>query len=541
MADFSLRQLYAWLWPLLRKEIVAISLFFIAELAALAAGLYFIYAAKNAIDIALSTDTTGMYYALGAVIISTLVAFVLRTWSSWINQRCKNRMLIVLQNQLVRQQVNAAWRVSHKRQAGDIQLRIYDDASEVVNMIVTGIPQVLVTFISLCASVGFMWFMDARLAFIILCISPLFLLSKFYFKRLRSLNLQLKTEQGILSNIIQENLKYRILIRAMAIGEQRQVQMNQKQSEIYSLKNTLLTFSLSSQSIVRLFVQLGFLVTFCWGVYHLHIGLITFGTMTAFLQLVSRIQSPLIQLMSFVPSYIRFRTATDRVQELLEEEIEEEVSPVFLADLQSIHLKNIFFKYQDSYVLSDVNISLHKGESLAVLGNSGRGKTTLTRLLLALLQPDNGELTLKTSTEEVQLSKAHRINMAYVPQGDKIFRGTVRENILMAAPDADAERIAKVIYLSCAEFIYDLPNGLDTAINETGVGLSEGQAHRIALARALMRPSAIWIFDELTAALDRETADRLMERLLAEGKDAMMFFITHDALLAKRCTDQVYL
>lgn len=541
MVDFSFKQSKNWLVPLVRQEAGSISVYFLLELLSLAAGLIFVYASKHAIDIAVSTDTDGMYRSLAVVVVAILLAFVLRTWSSWINQRCKNRMLIALQNDLVKRQLNASWQVSHKRQLGDTQLRIFDDAAEIVNMLVTGIPQVVITLISLGASVGLMWFMDARLAIIIICISPLFLLSKFYFRRLRSLNLRLKTEQGILSNIIQENLKHRILIRSMAIGEQRHVELVDKQNDIFKIKNTLLTFSLSSQSIVRLFVQIGFLITFCWGVYHIHIGLITFGTMTAFLQLVSRIQSPLVQLMSFVPSYIRFRTATDRIQELIDEDTEEEVSPIYLPDIQAINLKNVSFKYQDTAVLSAVNFRLQKGESVAVLGNSGKGKTTLTRLLLALLTPDSGEITIELPSGEFPLNKAHRINIGYVPQGDKIFRGTVRENILMAASTSDQKSIDKVIYLSCAEFINDLPNGIDTLINETGVGLSEGQAHRIALARALMRPSSIWIFDELTAALDRATADRLMDRLLLNGRDKMMFFITHDALLAKRCTYQLYL
>ena len=263
--------------------------------------------------------------------------------------------------------------------------------------------------------------------------------------------------------------------------------------------------------------------------------------MTAFLQLVSRIQTPLVQLLSFVPTYIRFRTATDRVHELLQEDVEEEEDPIVLPDIQAVKIQDVSFKYEDRDVLSDLNMEVKRGESVAILGNSGKGKTTLTRLLLALLKPDKGNLFLKTNRGEERMQKAHRINIAYVPQGEKIFRGTVRENLLMAATDADETRLAAVITLACAEFVYDLPNGLDTVISDTGVGLSEGQAHRIALARALMRPSPIWLFDELTAALDRQTADLLMDRLLAEANDKVLFFVTHDAKLAARCTYQVYL
>lgn len=182
-----------------------------------------------------------------------------------------------------------------------------------------------------------------------------------------------------------------------------------------------------------------------------------------------------------------------------------------------------------------------KGESVAIMGASGKGKTTFVRLLLGLLTPTAGKIVLETDEKAYPLAIAHRVNMAYVPQGGKLFRGTVWENLEVMKPEVTAEEIKQAIYLGAAEFIYDLPQGLDTQVGEEGYGLSGGQAQRIAIARAMLRDSSIWILDELTSALDEETAKAVVERLLSAGTNKIILIVTHDMELAKRCSKIIYI
>ena len=263
--------------------------------------------------------------------------------------------------------------------------------------------------------------------------------------------------------------------------------------------------------------------------------------MSAFLQLVGRIQGPLLLLMSFVPVFIKFRTAVERVEEVFQTEVEDEYKPELINDPEELIIKNLSFKYEDNLVIDDFNLRVKRGEPTAIIGSSGKGKTTLIRLLLALIQPNKGEISVKTNSELFPINPNHRINIAYVPQGDKLFSGTIKENILTDTENVSPEKIYEVLYLSCSEFVYDLPDGLNTTIGESGYGLSEGQAQRIALARALMKENSIWLFDEVTSALDQKTAELLIERLLSSAKNKIVIFVTHDLRLAEKCSQTVYM
>ena len=181
----------------------------------------------------------------------------------------------------------------------------------------------------------------------------------------------------------------------------------------------------------------------------------------------------------------------------------------------------------------------HPGSSTAIAGPTGTGKTTIIRLILALVYPEKGRIDLTTDDgRTLSVTPDLRINFVYVPQGNTLLSGTIRENLWLGSPGADEEALHKVIRLACAEFVFSLPEGLDTKIGEHGYGLSEGQAQRIAIARALLRPGRIWLFDEASSALDTETTTHLMDNLLQWGKNNTLIFVTHDSRLMERC-DQV--
>ncbi|OPC00353.1 ABC transporter [Elizabethkingia ursingii] len=530
-----------WAWLLTKNSRGELLLYFILELAAIALSLLFVFWSKKAVDFAVGGGTSDLQKALILSVCSVIIALLMRSYSGWLNEKTRMKMMISLQNTLIKSQMLSTWKVGKHWHTGDVQVRINNDCQEIVQMVGFSSVSFILTTIRLLASFGFLWLMDPMLAILIVAISPLFLFSKIYFKKLRTLNRDLKIAESRFGNVVQENLRFRMSIRALGVQFARWQKVEKSQGDIYNLKLRLMNFSTVSQGIMKLTINAGFLLTFGWGVYRLHANEISFGTMTAFLQLVGRIQAPILLMMGFIPLFIRFRTAVDRVQELQLVEVEEEVEQEYITEPQNIEINQLSFRYDDKLVIKDLSAKFIAGRPAAVIGSSGKGKTTLIRLLLALIKPDKGEIFINTSVEHMILSNKHRINIAYVPQGDKLFSGSIKENLQLGEEEVSDVKLREVLYMACAEFVYDLPDGLDTIVGESGYGLSEGQAQRIAVARALMRDCNIWLFDEVTSALDPDTGEKLIERLLEAGKNKILVFVTHDMKLAGKCQQTIYI
>lgn len=530
-----------WAWEQAKEYKSELILFFVLELIVIACSLYFVIWSKHAIDYAINGDKSSVDKALILTVLFVVLGLIVKAWGSWVNEKTRAKMLIGLQNKLIKIQMLSRWKVIKNWHTGDMQIRINNDANEIVQMIGNSFITFLITVIKLIASFALLWSMDPMLALLILAISPLFIFTKIYFKKLRAINRSLKTAESNLGKVVQENLRFRMALRALGLQNFRWKKVEESQSDIYDLKLKLLNFSTISQSSLKFLINVGFLLTFIWGVYKLRTDEITFGMMSAFLQLVGRIQGPLLLLMSFVPVFIKFRTSVERIEEVFNTEVEDDYIPEFINQPEELIIKNLSFKYEDNIVIDDFNLRVKVGEPTAIIGSSGKGKTTLIRLLLSLIQPNKGEIYVKTETNTVSINHNHRINIAYVPQGDKLFSGTIKENILTDTENVSPEKLYEVLYLSCSEFVYELPEGLNTVIGESGYGLSEGQAQRIALARALMKDNSIWLFDEVTSALDQKTSESLIERLLYASRNKIVIFVTHDLRLAEKCSQSVYM
>lgn len=511
------------------------------EILSLLLGLSFVYWSKRAVDIA-TGNTPGVlrpviYYMIASIALGILSG----QWAAWLNGRIKIRMMVRLQNSLVFSQMRTMWENTKRWHTGDLLVRMTTDTQEVVQMATTTFPDLCVTGVRLLASWGFLWIMDPLLAGMILAISPLFIFSRLYYRKMRRLNREVKDMESNLGIVLQENLKQRLLIRALGVSHVRKEKYEKVQTAIELLKKRLLRFSVFTQLLLKFAFNGGYLLAFMWGVYRLHTDIISFGTLTAFLQLVGRIQVPVLTIIAFVPAAIRCRTASERLMELYEGEREEEVEPLRIEPIESLSLNSLAFRYEEQKIIDRLTAVLSPGIPVAVVGATGKGKTTLIRLLLALVKPEEGELALWTNGRKVGLTPRTRINFSYVPQGNTLFSGTVRENLLIAAPSASGERLKEVLELACAEFVYALPQGLDTKIGEGGRGLSEGQSQRIAIARALLHESGVWLLDEATSALDAATADRLIANLLCAGRNKILIFVTHDSRLMAVCPQTIRL
>lgn len=541
MNNNSLKQHARWAWSISEGYRGRLLLYFVLELICIGLSLLFVYLSKKAVDVATSPGELPLKWLLIGIISSITLNVAIKGFSGRLLERIKLMLTLQLQRHMLDAQMLSVWRLIKNWHTGDIQIRIQTDCEEVANTIASTVLSFVLTIIQLLASVGFLWYMDPMLALMILAISPLFVFSKIYFRKMRKLSKEVKEEESNFSKVLQENLRFRLLIRAMGIFPKRRAKLTASQQQLFMLKMRQINFSTYTQGAMKVAMNAGYLVAFIWGVYRLQSGQITFGTMTAFLQLVARIQSPILALIGYIPGFVRFRVSADRLLELQEGEIEPQVEQQRLNGTEELRIRDLSFRYEDKWVLQQLNLSLKVGEPTAIIGPSGKGKTTLIRLLLALLKAETGDITLVDSDGERSLEAKHRVNFAYIPQGNSLFSGTIRENLMLHVKEESPLDIDKALWLACAEFVYDFPDGVDTLVGESGMGLSEGQAQRIAIARALMHDGDIWLFDEVTSALDRTTSDTLTHRLLEYGKHKICLFVTHDLNLADKCPHRIYL
>ena len=259
--------------------------------------------------------------------------------------------------------------------------------------------------------------------------------------------------------------------------------------------------------------------------------------MTAFLQLVNRIQTPARSLTKLAPAFVNVFTAAERLMELEESPLEEQGDSLPVEAPCGVRLTDVTYQYADGDqpVLDNLSFDFRPGTCTAVLGETGSGKTTLIRLLIALMRPQGGTVSIYSDRQQpVAICPLHRCNFVYVPQGNTLMSGSIRENLLLGDPEATEDEMLKALDKSCADFVRDLPEGLDTICSEKGGGLSEGQCQRISIARALLRNRPIMLFDEATSALDPETERRLLKNILSSN-DKTIIFITHRLAVVDYC------
>lgn len=533
--DHSVKSHIRWSLGFIKHYWLQLGIYLITEVFSLASTLFFIWMSKQAIDSAQHGNAQDVTTSLYWVVISLITSFITSLLGNRLNERTKAAMLINLQNQITSRQMNAKWKQTSDWHTGDILVRMNVDSQETIQLLGNVWISIFITILKIIASISLLYWMDPLLALLLVGICPLLILSKSFFKRLRKLTKILKEQEGELGKVLQENFRNRLFIRSVNWESLRWDKVQKNQESIYLKKLKLLDFSTFSKGTLGMVMQLSYLVTFIWGVNKLQSSEITFGTMSAFLQLVGRIQGPLITLMNYVPILVRSRTSLDRVIDVLQVDVEERTQEDKLDFIDRISLKNITFRYNNETLLNDVNMEFHKGQPVAVFGPSGKGKSTLLRIIMALFPPEEGCVKLHKGNLELFMKESYRCNFAYVPQGDKLLSGTIRENLVLSHKFHKANDIREALILACADFVFELPNGIDTIVGEGGYGLSEGQAQRIGIARAILQGSNVWLFDEITSSLDEPTSLRLVTNLIEKGRDKIVVFVTHDKILSKFC------
>ena len=428
--------------------------------------------------------------------------------------------------------------------SGDVTSRMAKDIDAVSETLAVQLPQVVVMTIQLVGAFLLMRWFDSRLAWALILITPLaIIIGKYISHRLKRITLLIREDESRIMARIQESVELNVVLRALQ-GERwmqdRVEELQDRQTANYIRRSRFMVFSRFALGCT---FGLGYMLAFVWGAYGLRTGAITFGVMTSFLQLVGQIQQPILSLLGAFPSIIYSTASIDRLKEM--EHGEEKQScdgeDITTRTLLGIRMDNVTFRYAkgDREVMSNFSHDFRPGTKTAILGTTGAGKTTLFRLILNFIQPDSGEVTFYGNGFSHAADKSMRKNVVFVPQGNTLISGTIRNNLLMAKPDASDEELHTALHTSCADFVFDLPQGIDTVLSEHGGGLSEGQAQRIAIARGLLRPGAVFLLDEISSALDEDTERELFSRLFAARPSTTILLITHRKKVASLCDERL--
>lgn len=540
---YPTRTILAWLWEAWRGNRLQAVLNALIGVADVVLSLAQVWAVKHAIDVASGADTGSIYWAVGIMAALILGNFAINISGVWVRNilgiRAQNRM----QQQMLNRIMQSEWHSKAHHHSGDILNRLEIDVSNVVTFLTETIPNTLSVLMMFIGAFFCLFAMDKILAVILVAIIPLFLaVSKIYMQQMRRLTREVRDSDSRVQAVMQETIQHRMVIKTLEACNDMVQRLENTQAKLRENVVRRTSFSIFSNFIINFGFALGYLIAFLWAAIRMSAGTLTFGGMTAFLQLVNKIQSPARNLTKLAPAFVSVFTAAERLMELAAEPLEEQGEPITVGAPCGIRLENVTYKYEDGTknVISNLSFDFRPGSCTAILGETGAGKTTLVRMLLALMKPKEGRILLYNDMEEHTLSPRMRCNFVYVPQGNTLMSGTIRENLRLGKPSATDEEMKEALLMSCADFVFSLPDGLSTKCGEQGGGLSEGQAQRIAIARALLRDKHIMVFDEATSALDGDTECRLLGNIL-DNNSRTVIFITHRPAVLQYCNEQLHL
>ena len=509
-------------------------------------GLVMIWFSKQFIDVTIRTGSNQEVIMMVALLVSLVVTGILLRqlyyyMTTKANTFQSNSIRLHVFSSLFRRQM-----YEDQLHSGDVTSRLSKDIDTVADVTTSLLPQFIVTGVQLTGAFLLMYSMDRRLSLALLIITPFVVgFGKLFAHRLRNMTLDIRQQESTIQMQVQEGMEHNAVLRSLGSEQWVTDRLSDMQDQLMGRVLRRTRFTVVTRLMLAFTFSLGYLMAFVWGGLQLRAGVITFGVMTSFLQLVGQIQHPILNMLNMMPQFFYAMASIDRLNELTT--APEQVSTTDaqqLAGPVGVVARDISFTYAsgDRAVLSHFSHDFRPGSKTAIMGATGIGKTTLFRLMLAFIKPDSGEIAVFCNDKTLLPVDEHtRKHFVFVPQGNTLMSGSVRYNLQLARPEATDEELRQVLHVAMADFVYSLPNGIDTLLGERGVGLSEGQAQRIAIARGLLRPGGIMLLDEISSSLDEQTEHELFSRIFDYCHDKTMIFITHRPAVSLLCDDVIRL
>ena len=495
-------------------------------------GLLMVWLSRRFIDETIRTGLADDVLRMVALLVLTVVGgVVLRQVGYWLTTSASvcqtNALRLRIFSSLFRRRLFDG----EELHSGDVSSRLAKDIELVSTVCTDTLPQMVITGIQLCGAFLLMRWFDERLAWALLLLTPLAIVfGKLIARRLRQMTLDIRQDESRIQMQVQEGMEHNAVLRSLGSEQWVTDRLDSMQQRLRGNVMRRMRFTVVTRLIMGCAFGLGYLMAFVWGGIGLRNGTITFGVMTSFLQLVGMIQYPILQLLNMVPGVIHATASIDRLCELEQTTQASAVARNGHISSKGISFKEVSFRYAkgDREVLSHFTHEFKAGSKTAIMGETGIGKTTMFRLILGFIEPTSGQVAMGGE-------------LCFVPQGNTLMSGTIRYNLQLAKPDATDNELRQVLHTACADFVFNLPEGIDTELGERGCGLSEGQAQRIAIARGLLHGGDILLLDEISSSLDEPTERELYHRLFTAYPQKTMLFITHRKAVSELCDEVVSL
>lgn len=528
-----------WVWTYVRRYKGVVFIHVIIGVLGTVMSLLSSLAMRSLIDVVTGFESgriIGVFISLAFLMVGSVV---MNAAASRVAAKINIRVQNGIQGEVYDRMLRTDWQELEQFRSGDLINRLNSDVSTVASGVTGFLPGFVTGTVQFLGALIIMLCFDPVMALIALIGAPVYVVSsRMLVKRMREYSRKMKEIGSQVMSFHEDSFRNLSTIKSFGV-------MDGFRERMYSMQDAYRTAMLEYNwfsvitgfvmSVVGLGISSG---CFIWGVYRLWHYAITYGTMTMFLQLANMLRGAFSSLVALVPMLISITTSADRIMSVIG--LPEEPGARETADIPpgcSVELRNVSFAYNNSApVIENINFSAKCGEMVALTGASGEGKTTMIRIILGLVRPSEGEAVLVGENGELTLSAATRKAFAYVPQGNTILAGTIAENLRMVKTDATEKEMWAALKLACAdEFVEKLPDGVNSSTGELGHGFSEGQAQRIAVARALLQNAPVLILDEATSALDENTEKSMLDNIASDGRVKTCIIITHRPGTAAIC------
>ena len=513
-------------------------------------GIYNVTVSKSLIDSAISGDSEGTIRWLIVMLVITLISMLSSPITSFMSTHSSTKLTQNIQRKIYQHIQCSDWLEQSKFHSVSLLTRVTSDVSNISSAILGTIPSLVSLTVTLFGSFYTLISWAPSIAFAAVFIGPfLILVGKYFSSKLKDLYKEAQEEDVKYRSFMQESIQNIMIVKTFCMEKVNMHRLIEIQNNKYkiAMRNTRLsTMTSMSMSFCS---SLAYFTIFTWGVLNIAKGISTYGTFTGMLQLYSKVQSPFSSLASMIPGLISTIAAAERLMEIEAIPVEKMADEKELDNITSLEIAldsisnkvssnfnkpnivfdNVSFAYKaNNNILNNINLTIESGETIAFVGPSGEGKTTIIRLILSLINPTEGNVLLSEGNLVKEINRNYRELISYVPQGNTLFSGSIRDNLKYGNPNASDDEIKAALSNACAlDFVNELEDGLDTMIGEKGVGISEGQAQRIAIARSFLRERPILILDEATSALDPETEVNVLKAVRALPTKPTCIIITH--------------
>ena len=532
-----------WIWQTAKPQLPLLVLLILGNAFSSVCAVSVALFSKRIVDAAQNGDLDRLLRTGLGLLAIVILQIALRILDNSLSVRISGKLEMACKRRLFSAILQKEYSAVTAYHSGELMTRLTSDITVVTDNATVLLPTATAMVTRLVFAFAVIVSLDVRFALLLLAAGVLlFVCTRAFRGKIKQLHKTVQASDGRLRAFLQESIESLLAVQVFGVQDKVTREADVRQTENFDAKIRRNRWSIAANAGFLAVFSFGTLFTLVWCGWRLAAGAITFGTLTALLQLVNQVQTPLTNLSGLMPKYYSMLSSAERLLEieaLPDDDAQADETAVPAQGFEAARFQGVSFAYGQNEVFTDADFEIRKNDFVVISGISGIGKSTLFKLLLGVLTPDGGEISVTAGGRTYPADKNTRGLFAYVPQGNLLFSGTVRDNIRFIKEDATEEEVLRAAKIACADtFIEELPAGLDTLLGEGGSGLSEGQMQRIAVARAILTDAPVLLLDEATSALDEETEARLLSNIRAlENKTCLI--ISHKKAAYAVCTREL--